>query len=50
MSPADIIIVAVLAVLFVLAVRYILRHPSSCGGNCAGCTKRCRRTERDRSD
>ncbi|MGN1031469.1 MAG: FeoB-associated Cys-rich membrane protein [Butyricicoccaceae bacterium] len=41
MSIADYVILGVLAVLVVCAVRYITKHPSSCGGDCAHCGKQC---------
>lgn len=41
MSILDFAIIAAVAVLFVLALRHVIRHPFSCGGNCANCAKCC---------
>lgn len=45
MNLASIIILAVIAVLFILAVRYSIRHKDSCaecGGSCTGSCASCR--------
>ncbi|WP_141669499.1 FeoB-associated Cys-rich membrane protein [Megasphaera sp. DISK 18] len=42
MNAASFLLLAVIGVLFVLAVRSVLKgRGNSCGGNCSGCSMRC---------
>ena len=42
MNFASYVVLAIVGVLFVLAVRYVLRHGGSdCGGNCSSCGVAC---------
>ena len=41
MNPASWLVLAAVAVLFVLAVVRSARHGSSCGGDCAHCSGGC---------
>ncbi len=48
MSGIDLFVILLIAVLFVLAVRYLLRHGDSCagcGGSCSGKCSSCRMRE-----
>lgn len=38
-SGLDIIIAIVIAILFILAMIYIIKHPGECTGNCENCSK-----------
>jgi len=48
MNIVDYIILAVIAVLLVLAIRYSLKHKHSCCGNCSNCSacQSCTRKEK----
>lgn len=51
MNAISVIISAVIAVLFILAVRYCVRHGSSCAecsGSCASCSGECGSDKRKR--
>ncbi|MBS6789488.1 FeoB-associated Cys-rich membrane protein [Megasphaera sp.] len=47
MNAASVLLLAVIGLLFVLAVRNVLKGGgNSCGGNCSGCSMRCKERNR----
>ncbi|MDY2965348.1 MAG: hypothetical protein SOR58_04010 [Megasphaera massiliensis] len=47
MNAASFLLLAVIGLLFVLAVRSVLKGGgNSCGGNCSGCSMRCKEGRR----